>query len=257
VTSVDSGVLLGAGQRPRYSLVAKLLAEQIRQGALEPGDRLPSERELGRRFGASRVTIRRALAVLREQGLIEPSGARGWFLMKGAVGEPNALVSFTEMAAARGLSASAKVIRARTRPADLDEASALRVAPGTELFELERVRLLDDIPVGVDHSRIIAERAPSVNGRDFAVESLYQALELDGVVLIRSEYVIHAEVTTRKLASLLEVQTEIPLLVTNAVTYEQNDRPIELSRTAFLGDRYRFQTTLYRRRMHAMPAVPG
>jgi GntR family transcriptional regulator len=239
--------VLAAAVQPRYATVARDLAEEIRRRTLEPGDRLPSERELSRRLGASRVTIRKALGLLRQSGLVAPSGTRGWFLLQTSLGEPNALMSFSEMATSSGLTPSARVIRALTRGADVEEASALRVAPGTPLFDLERVRLLDGIPVGVDHSRIVAERAPSASSCDFSRDSLYALLEADGVLPTRSEYVLHAGVTDERLATLLNVTPGMGLLVTEAVTFDDRDRPFELSRTRFLGDRYRFQTTLFRR----------
>jgi GntR family transcriptional regulator len=240
------GLLADAAQ-PRYAMVARELADEIRRRTLEPGDRLPSERELSRRLGASRVTIRRALGVLRQSGLVAPSGTRGWFLLQTSVGEPNALMSFSEMATARGLTPTARVIAALTRGADVEEATTLRVAPGTPLFELERVRLLDGIPVGVDHSRIVAARVQSAPSHDFRRDSLYALLEADGVVPTRSEYVLHAGVADARTAGLLGVREGVSLLVAEAVTYDQRDQPFELSRTRFLGDRYRFRTTLFRR----------
>jgi len=238
--------------QPRYASVARELAAQIQGRMLEPGDRLPSERELSRRLGASRGTVRKALAVLQQSGLVAPDGTRGWFLLKTSLGEPNALVSFTEMATTRGLTPGARVISALTRGGDADEAATLRVAPGTPLFELERVRLLDGIPVGVDHSRILAQRAPSTALRDFGRDSLYAVLEADGVVPTRSEYILRADVTDARLAGLLDVPAGTALLVAEAVTFDQRDSPFELSRTRFLGERYRFQTTLFRRGLAAV-----
>jgi GntR family transcriptional regulator len=253
------GDLLADAAQPRYATVARELANEIRRRTLEPGDRLPSERELSRRLGVSRVTIRRALGLLRQSGLVAPSATRGWFLLQTSLGEPNALMSFSEMATSRGLTPTAHVIEACTNGADVDEATSLRVAPGTPLFELERVRLLDGIPVGVDHSRIVAARAPSASSHDFSHDSLYALLESHGVVPTRSEYVLHAGVADARIAGLLGVPEGVGLLVAEAVTFDQLDRPFELSRTRFLGDRYRFRTTLFRRglssvRGHGMDA---
>lgn len=244
---LGGGHVLADAAQPRYATVARELANEIRRRTLDPGDRLPSERELSRRLGASRVTIRRALGLLRQSGLVAPSGTRGWFLLQTSLGEPNALMSFSEMATSRGLTPTAHVIAALTRAADVEEATALRSAPGTPLFELERVRLLDGIPVGVDHSRIVAERVPSAASRDFSRASLYATLEADGVVPTRSEYVLHAGVADPGIAELLAVPVGVGILVAEAVTFDQRDQPFELSRIRFLGDRYRFRTTLFRR----------
>src|SRR5262249_43764680 len=123
-----------AEAQPLYLRVVRQLAADIAGGAVRAGDRLPGERDLCRHFQVSRVTVRRALPELRGRGLSEPDGTRGWFITASALGEPNALMSFSEMARSRGLEPSSRVLKAETRPATIDEAEALRMAPGSELF---------------------------------------------------------------------------------------------------------------------------
>ena len=103
---------------------------------MAPGDRLPGERELCRHFDVSRVTVRHALSELRDRGLIEPESARGWFVTSTALGEPNALTSFSEMARSRGLKPGARILAGQVRPATMDDAEALNIAPGSEVFDL-------------------------------------------------------------------------------------------------------------------------
>src|SRR5712691_2228269 len=121
----DGALALSKTPQPRYLTLAKSLAAEIGRGAVVPGDRLPGERELCRSFGVSRVTVRRALAELRDQGMIEPDGPRGWFVLSASLGEPNALMSFSEMARSRGLTPTSRVVVAEVRPATIDEADAL------------------------------------------------------------------------------------------------------------------------------------
>src|SRR5690349_17837618 len=96
---------LGQAQ-PLYLYVAQALGDQIASGTLAPGAQLLSERDLCKQFGVSRVTVRRALSELRDRGQIESDTARGWFVQAPSLGEPNALMSFTEMAKSRGLAAT-------------------------------------------------------------------------------------------------------------------------------------------------------
>src|SRR5262249_73154 len=139
---------------PLYLNVARSIAGEIERRTLAPGDRLPGERELCRQFQVSRVTIRRALAEMRDRGLIEADGTRGWFVAD-HLGEPNRLMSFSEMARSRGLVAGSRVLRQRSRPASIDEAEALGIAPGSALLDLERIRLLDGVAVALEHSRVL------------------------------------------------------------------------------------------------------
>jgi GntR family transcriptional regulator len=238
----------GDTAQPRYLVVAKALGGEIASGALAVGNRLPGERELCRRFGVSRVTVRRALAELRDQGLIEAAGPRGSFVTASSVGEPNALVSFTEMAQTRGLVASSRVLEARVRPAMLDEADALTAAPGSPIFELRRLRLLNGIAVGLEETRIPLRIAPELPEGDYSQTSLYDSLRRSGVVPTRSDYDLQAIAADEPQAHLLGLERGAPLLQARAKTYDQAGRPIELSHGVFRGDRYRFSTTLFSRK---------
>src|SRR5947208_8525456 len=143
-----------AGNRPRYYEVYRAIADEIAVGRLRPGERLSVERALCKQFGVSRATVRRALRALADDGLIELSAHRGAFVSSGPLSEPpNVLLSFAAMAAARGLEASARVLHQEVRPATLDEAELLSIAPGSSIFQLERLRMLDGMPVSVDVNR--------------------------------------------------------------------------------------------------------
>jgi GntR family transcriptional regulator len=243
--SSPGALLLEVPAKPRYLSAARALEEELRSGALDAGDRLPAERELCRRLQVSRVTIRRALAELRSRGLIESAGSRGWFVAATSVGETNVLVSFSDMARARGLHPSSRVLESTTRPSTLQEAEQLSLAPGTPLFKLRRLRFLDAIAVGLEVTRIPVAVAPTLDGADFSQTSLYDELRAAGVVPTRADYDVQAVAADPDQASLLGVDPGAPLLCTQAVTFDQSVRPIELSRSLFRGDRYQFRTTLF------------
>ena len=243
--SPPGALLLEAPARPRYLSAAKALEEELRNGALDAGDRLPAERELCRRLQVSRVTIRRALAELRSRGLIESAGSRGWFVTATSVGETNVLISFSDMARARGLRPSSRVLESATRPSTLQEAEQLSLAPGAPIFQLRRLRFLDAVAVGLEVTRIPVAAGPALVGTDFSQTSLYDELRAAGVIPTRADYDVQAVAAGPDEATLLGVGAGAPLLCTQAVTFDQSARPMELSRSLFRGDRYRFRTTLF------------
>jgi len=245
MASPPGALLLEVPAQPRYLSAARALEEELRNGALDAGDRLPAERELCRRLGVSRVTIRRALAELRSRGLIESAGSRGWFVVARSVGETNVLVSFSDMARARGLRPSSRVLESVTRPSILQEAEQLSLAPGTPIFQLRRLRFLDTVAVGLEVTRIPVAVAPTLADTDFSQTSLYDELRAAGVIPTRADYDVQAVAADPDEVALLGVGPGSPLLCTQAVTFDQSARPIELSRSLFRGDRYRFRTTLF------------
>lgn len=233
---------------PLYAWVHDTLAARIASGALPRGSQLPPERDLCRELGVSRVTVRRAMASLARQGLVAAVQGRGTFVSAPRVAEPpNALLSFTELAAGRGLVAGARPLSATTRPASMDEAEEFRIAPGSELFALERLRMLDDLPVALDWSRVPLACAPGLPGVDWTTASLYRELALAGHEPVRADYAVEAQAADTRAAAALDLSPGAPVLVAETRSYTAADRLVEVGRMIYRGDRYRFRSTLVAR----------
>lgn len=252
-------VALLPAARLAHERVFRLIADQIREGLLGPGDRLPSERALEQRLGVSRTTVRRALRDLVDAGLIESAHGRGTYIAAAAAGvagaadgprigeSPDRLMSFTELGAARGLVARARVLRTRSRPSTLDEAERFGTAPGAPLFELQRLRLLDGHPLAVDRSRLPLAVAPRLAELDWTSASVYATLAAAGSAPIRADYAVEAAAADERLAELLEVAVGSPILLAFTTVFRADGRLVELAETNYRGDRYRFRATLTRR----------
>jgi len=261
---LDGAMLSTDEAQPLYHRVYRLIADEIAAGAVRPGDRLPAERAIGERLGVSRVTVRRALRELADNGLIKSSTGRGSFVASlGQVGEPpNALLSFSELGAARGLVVSSRVLRAETRAATIDEADAFRIAPGAQIFELERLRLLSEVPVAINLNRVSVASAPEIPTIDFSGgTSLYAVLQSHDIVPTRADFAIQAVAADPAQASLLETDSSAPVLVAEHKTFDQRGLLVELGFTIYRGDRYRFRATLVRPggegHMRSVPAETG
>lgn len=236
---------------PKFMQVAEVIAAQIAQGGQK--GRLPTERALCQQFAVSRATLRRALSILAQRGLIRPSWGRGWYVDEGApLSEPpNALLSFSELAEERGLMASAKVLNMTTTTANVDEAEILRIAPGSRILVLERIRYLDSVPVVLQRSHLASTRidglAEFLSSSDLTTFSLYRLLEEHwGLVATRADYVVEARLADDIEAELLDVAPGSPLLQATQVTLDQHGNPFEHHWSSYPGDRYRFEASLIR-----------
>jgi GntR family transcriptional regulator len=228
--------------RPLYDRVYRALRSEIENGTLRAGDLLPSERTIAEQLQVSRVTVRRALQQMTEDGLLD--GRR-----VASIGEDqNALVSFSAMSEERGLEASSRVLVAERRDATIDQAEQLQIPPGASLFVLHRVRLLGGVPVAIDESAIPYERVKGIEKIDFTTASLYETLERRfRIVPTRTDYVIEAVAATRVQAKLLQLEPGAPVLRATEAMHDQLDRPTDVGCIVYRGDRYRFRATLTRR----------
>jgi GntR family transcriptional regulator len=240
---------------PLWVQTVELIMAEIGRGALRPGVRLPPERELCQQLGISRVTLRKALTHLVDEGVLSPSHGRGWYVS--APGDasaptqrdwPNSLESFSETAARMGLAATSVVLRADAVPATIDEGEVLQVAPGTPLFVLERVRLLGGVPIAVDRDRVPAALVPDHAAIDFTTASLYEALAANGVHPVRAESTVEAVSAGDELAAHLDLETGKPVLVLTQLVVDAAERPVLSSVIQYSGERYRLRTSFVRKR---------
>ncbi len=235
---------------PLWVQAANLITAEIDSGTLKPGMRLPPERELCAQLNISRVTLRKALTRLVEEGLVNASHGRGWYVASTPASKewPNSLESFSETAQRMGLTASSRVIRAEVVPATIDEAEEFLVAPGSPLFHLDRVRTLNDVPTAIDYTRIPFELVPGFTEKDFRTASLYEELEAAGLAPVRADSTIEARAADEYAAELLDIGVGKPLLVMNQRVMDVADRPLFASKIQYSGERYRLRTFFARRR---------
>lgn len=225
------------------------LSQDIELGVFGAGRRLPGERELAVRVGVSRSTLRAALGELESEGRVNRSAQRGWFVPAQVVGEPpSTLQSFTEMARARGLNPTAKILRKEIRPATLDEASGLRIAPASPVIQIDRLRGLDGTPVCFDVVVLPEHLAHPLMEIDLTDRSLYDSLgDSCGMVIHRSAYGVTAAIADSTLAKLLNTSVGAPILVGEEIAYTADGIPVLLGVNRYRGEAYRFEADLFRR----------
>jgi GntR family transcriptional regulator len=231
---------------PLYERIASQLWEDLRASGARSGDRLPSERVLADRYQASRVTMRSALALLAERGAVQSAPARGWFV----AGEVTAATAtshvegFADYARKHRIPVSTRVLLSHVRPCTVREARRLRVAPGTDLFEMRRLRSLNGMVVVLEHNRLPLALCPALVDTDFTHASLYATLLTADPPQIprRAEYAVEARPANREERRLLELAgTSVPVLMARQLTYSQHGHPLELTDQAYRGDRYQFR----------------
>lgn len=229
----------------------RALRDALNGGVFARGDRLPGERELAQRFGVSRATLRHALLQLADEGRLVPHPQRGWFVAPGNVlsEPPTVLQTFTEMARSRGLRATSRILLQDVRPARIEEAERLGIAPAAAIVDLKRLRGLDDVPVCIDRNVLPLSRVPRLAELDLTDRSLFETLEtVAGIRLARSSYSVQATGAEPEDAALLDILPGTPVLVGDETAYDQRDVPTMLARVVYRGDAYRFETTLFRSR---------
>jgi GntR family transcriptional regulator len=231
---------------PYYQQLYAILRDKIIGGSWKPGDLLPSEMDLIEQFEVSRITVRQALELLVEEGLIFRRRGRGTFVAVPSIEQGlNRIVSFTEDMRRRGLRPGTEVISASVMPAMDEIAEKLQVPVGEDLARYERLRLADGEPMSVEISQLVLRYCPGILDKNYAERPLREELEKTyNIYLVRAHQIIHATAANKALSNQLLVPAGTPLFYIERVSYSQQDIPIEFLQLYFRGDRYKLYNEL-------------
>jgi GntR family transcriptional regulator len=226
---------------PLYFQIQTQLMKMIESGQLRVGDPLPSEEELSRIHGVSRMTSRQALQALKNQGFASRHKGKGSFVLQPKVEKDiTHLSGFTAEMSALGLKASSKVLDSRIVPAPAEIASRLQIEVGAAAFQLNRLRFADSLPVAIEELWLPAAQFAGIEKLDFAKSSLYQTLrERYGIRVGSADEILEARSASKQEAALLDVAPRSSLLVISRTLVSVEGRPIETARSIYRGDRYR------------------
>lgn len=230
-----------AASQPLYQQLQRALREAIEHGALGPDDALPSERQLAADLGVSRITVRKAIDGLADEGLLVRRQGSGNFV--GARIEKNfaKLTSFSEDMRARGRVPSSQWLKRQAGQVTPEEAIRLALSPGAQVYRFHRLRFADDEPMALETCTIAAAALPSIEAVD---TSLYDALEKAGNRPVRALQRLRALLLDDEQARLLEAKPGDAGLLVERVGYLRDGRAIELSQSYYRGDTYDFVAEL-------------
>lgn len=226
---------------PLYLQLAHNLRDHIADGGIGQGSALPSERDLSTMMGMSRVTVRKAIEMLIEEGLLIRKHGSGTFVARRIVAPGGDLSSFSEDARLRGDDAQVIwILRAYASPTE-EEAAALGVAMTASVARLGRVRLSGGEPLAIEHAVVPAAFLPELEALG---DSLYDALDVAGMRPVSGTQRIRASLATPTEAGILSIRENAEILRIERLTRAKDGRIVEFTRSAYRGDRYDFVTDL-------------
>jgi GntR family transcriptional regulator len=232
---------------PLYYQVEADLRALLNSADVSVGDLLPTEQELTEAYGVGRHTVRTALGRLVNDNLIVRRAGHGT-VVKGQEDQRQFSLarSFTHQMAAMGLSARSVILASETRLIQATDPRPLSSEkPGAAVLILDRLRLGNDEPLGLQRSFVVLERCAELENTDFATQSLYAVLANDyQLVITEIRHSVSAVSADQRQADLLRVQAGAPLLRVKTSAFLKGDEIIELTISYYRADKYEFTTTL-------------
>lgn len=230
-----------------YNYLNKLIVDKV----LNPGDKLPSEKELESIFDVSRITIRRAIQELVYENKVVRIAGKGSFVLKPKIEPLSALTSFSENMIAQGYDPSYKnsIIEIINPHATI--AKQLKIECNEKVLKIFRLMLASKTPMAIHYDYLppyVYKKNPDIFIPELLNKiSLYKLLELElGINLFRAEERVDASIATKEESEILDIQEEDSILVIERITYDVNDIPIEYAKLIYPANRYRYKVELFR-----------
>jgi GntR family transcriptional regulator len=225
-----------SSDQPLYQQLQRALRSAIENRVIGPDDALPPERDLAEMLSVSRITVRKAIDELVEEGLLVRKQGSGTFVSNRVEKNFAKLTSFSEDMRARGREPRSVWINKAAGTVTPEESLTLRSSPGTPVF-----RYADDAPMALEYATVLRDCLPSLE----AVEnSLYEALEEKGNRPVRALQRLRAVLLTAEQAKLLKAQERDAGLLVARVGYLKDGRAVEFSQSYYRGEIYDFVAEL-------------
>lgn len=226
-------------RQTRYNAIADELRHRIDRGSVAAGHLLPSEASLSVEFAASRVTVRRALEVLRAENRVESHQGYGWMVRSEPVRQPlTTLGTIESQLASLGVVPERRVLSF----AFIDAPPRVAEVLGTNrVLEVIRCNLADGEPFARVTVWCPEQEGAALSKDDVEARSFYDLLDME---LGGADQTIGAQLVSESDAEVLGVPLGSPVLVCERITNDSNQRPVLMSEHVFPGHRTVFAAEL-------------
>lgn len=235
------GPLDEEARAPLYKQLQARLRAAIESGTLVPDQLLPAERDLAAEYAISRITVRKALEALVNDGLLTRRQGAGTFVATRLEKNISQLSSFSEDMTARGYRPRNRWLQRELSTVSPEEVMNFGLGPGTEIYRFHRIRYANDAPIALEYAIVPAFCLPSADAVD---ASLYEALEKGGFRPARALQRLRAVLLDREQAEMLDAEEKDAGLLVERRGFLEDGRIIEIARTYYRGDTYDFVAEL-------------
>ena len=225
--------------KPIYIIIYDKLKSAIKGGTYPPGSFLPTEQELETLYQVSRTTIRRAVKLLSDEGILSVRQGCGTMVMDIRTTQNyNQVTSVTESLRKRGYYVTTGSMMIDVIPASRDIAADLFIPEGTPVARIQRLQLADGRPVTLMENYIEYAKVPGIEQHSGHFVALYQFLEETyGLIIDATRDRISAKSADFLEARVLEIEPKTALLVIRRISYYQ-DKPVSIDHVRIIGSQY-------------------
>ncbi len=232
---------MGISEQPIFKKIIDHINAGIESGAYKHGKAIPSEPELCKQFDTTRMTVRRAIDALVNEGKLFRIQGKGTFVSPFELDKTYQKQGFTSNMLSLGMQPSSRVLCASPCGANAEVQEGLRLEADEPLFCLKRIRQANEEPIAIERVWLSLTRFPRLPEFDFSQESLYEVLHREFGLDLTNSYSkqrINAVTITGEDAELLfNAKRGVALHIRN-IDYDKAHRPFAMSDAYYHGTKY-------------------
>jgi GntR family transcriptional regulator len=237
----------GSSRTPLYHQLVDALKAKIQDDSLKSGDKLPSEHELMKEFGISRITVRKAVSELIADGLVYSLHGKGTFISKKRIQHTlGRMLGFIEELELDGIRTEVDVVKSGFEAPTHHLIEVLGIEPTDQIFMLERLISANGEPLFIEYAWFPKTFSRFIATADLRKAVLYHVFELAGLRLMHALQEIRAGRAAAAESNLLKVKKYSPVLLIDRITFAGADLPISFSKAVYRADRYSYKVDLSR-----------
>jgi DNA-binding GntR family transcriptional regulator len=228
---------------PLYFQVAEQLERAIFDGKLAPGDRIANEVSLAEELGLSRPTMRQAIQLLVDKGMLVRKRGVGTQVVHPPIKRTVELTSLYDDLTRTGHHLETTVLGCELVAAEEVAATRLKVLEGSAVWRLDRLRAVDGQPLAL-MCNFVPKSITDLSDVDFSVTGLYEHFRTEGIHLRVAHQTISARRAETREARLLGGRKGDPVLTMERTSFDDGGRAIEYGTHLYRPDLYAYETTL-------------
>lgn len=233
---------------PLYYQLKMILLDEINNGRYQPGDLIPTEKDISENFQLSRTTVRQAITELVQEGKLYRIKSKGTFVAKPKIVQDfvRRLETFNEQIQRLGMKPSTKLLEFKIIAPPAEVAEVLKLHEGQQCISILRKRFADNEPNVIVRTYLPYDRCSFIAEHDLEKESMYKILsEREDTRIYQISRIMEAVLANEEDARLLEIDVGQPIHFFTSTGLNAFGEPIEYSLARYRGDRNRFEIDLF------------
>ncbi|WP_160679217.1 GntR family transcriptional regulator [Clostridium sp. C8-1-8] len=234
-------------QSPIYLQLREVIRNKIEDGEYLPGMAIPSENDLADIYGINRMTVRNGIDTLVNEGILKRVQGKGVYVVGSKVERDlETLGGFTQTMREKNTQPCTKVLTKVLRKAGDKYGSIFGIDKEDEIYYIKRICSADGDPVSLEEIYIPKYVVPKLEGIDLGVFSIYEVYEFYGIKISKAFQTLDLTQLEQRDARMLGIDSRLSVMLFECVSYDENEKVIELSRNYTRGDKCNFNVHFHK-----------